>query len=70
MSDQISLGVSHEITVNVGRRSDKAWPKAEVSRTVREGETFEEALSATADMLETAIMASIEAAVARIEGHG
>ena len=70
MSDQISLGVSHEITVNVGRRTDKAWPKAEVSRTVREGETFEEALSETQAMLDRAIEVSIQDAVARIEGHG
>ena len=70
MSDQINLGVSHEIAVNVGRNSEKAWPKAEVSRTVREGETFAEALSETKAMLEDAIAESIQAAVERIRAHG
>ncbi len=67
MSDQITLGVSHEITV--GKYREKAWPKAEVSRTVREGETFDDALSETLVMLEAAVTASIEQAVARIEAH-
>lgn len=64
MSDQITIGVTHE--VEVGRRREKAWPKAEVSRTVREGETYEEALSETLAMLDTAITASIQQAVDRI----
>jgi hypothetical protein len=68
VADQITLGVSHEVTV--GKYREKAWPKAEVSRTVREDETFEVALSETLAMLETAIVASIEQAVARIESHG
>jgi hypothetical protein len=67
MSDQISLGVSHEITV--GKYRDKAWPKAEVSRTVREDEDFETALSETLAMLDQAINASIQQAVDRIEAN-
>jgi len=65
--DYISMGASHEITV--GRHRDKAWPKAEVGRSVRPGESFEDALSETAALLDQAMTASIQQVVDRIENH-
>lgn len=62
--DQITLGGTHEITV--GRHRDKAWPKAEVSRTIQPGESAEEALAATLVALDQALEASILQAVNRI----
>lgn len=65
--DQISLGMSVEITI--GAHRTKAWPKAEVSRTRRAGESYDEALSETAAMLDEAIEESIKHCVALIENY-
>lgn len=64
MSDIISIGCTHE--VEVGKRREKAWPKAEVTIEALPGESFEDHLARANALYRQAIQSSIDAAVQRI----
>ncbi len=64
MSNSITLGCTHEITV--GKHRAKAWPKAEVTIEALEDETPEDHLARTQAELEKALDTVVGATVQRI----
>ncbi len=64
MSNSITLGCTHEITV--GKHRAKAWPKAEVTIEVLADETPEDHLARTRAELDKALNVVVEDTVQRI----